>query len=234
MFERWIVALSVALLGCSGGGGGGGVAGSGGTDGGGGGTGGGGASGTIGEYCSSTCARVHECDNSRDTQTCAAQCNNQNAALGPKYRPEYLQFLTSCSLGKDCVTVIAGSAVDDCSKQATAALAPSSAGLAFCDSYEQSTLNCSKQFDKATCLGTVKFFSDATLLAAQACTSKGCSAVDSCVDASFGIPLSISVIPSSCTDTCTYSSDGTCDDGGPGASYSLCALGTDCTDCGPR
>ena len=27
---------------------------------------------------------------------------------------------------------------------------------------------------------------------------------------------------------------GDCDDGGPGAEFSLCALGTDCDDCGPR
>jgi hypothetical protein len=39
-----------------------------------------------------------------------------------------------------------------------------------------------------------------------------------------------------CWDTCytASTSDGSCDDGGPGAEYSMCALGTDCTDCGPR
>eukprot|EP00900_Chrysochromulina_parva_P004319 jgi/Chrpa1/13889/Chrysochromulina_OHIO_Genome00024570-RA len=37
-----------------------------------------------------------------------------------------------------------------------------------------------------------------------------------------------------CTETCHYASDGECDDGGPGAEYSDCSLGTDCTDCGPR
>ncbi|MGD2109828.1 MAG: hypothetical protein PVI86_10585 [Phycisphaerae bacterium] len=37
-----------------------------------------------------------------------------------------------------------------------------------------------------------------------------------------------------CTDTCQFAFDGTCDDGGPGSSYSLCELGTDCSDCGPR
>ena len=38
----------------------------------------------------------------------------------------------------------------------------------------------------------------------------------------------------SCTNTCTYASDGDCDDGGPGSDYSLCTLGTDCDDCGAR
>jgi hypothetical protein len=43
---------------------------------------------------------------------------------------------------------------------------------------------------------------------------------------------------SSCLNTCPYDpfvlSDGECDDGGPGAEYSVCTYGTDCADCGPR
>ena len=37
-----------------------------------------------------------------------------------------------------------------------------------------------------------------------------------------------------CTETCEYSNDGGCDDGGPGANFSLCDFGTDCRDCGFR
>ena len=37
-----------------------------------------------------------------------------------------------------------------------------------------------------------------------------------------------------CTNTCAYPSDGACDDGGPGASYSFCPVGSDCYDCGKR
>jgi hypothetical protein len=37
-----------------------------------------------------------------------------------------------------------------------------------------------------------------------------------------------------CTNTCTSRSDGDCDDGGPGAQFSICDIGTDCVDCGPR
>lgn len=37
-----------------------------------------------------------------------------------------------------------------------------------------------------------------------------------------------------CTNTCSTSSDGECDDGGIGSSYSICELGTDCDDCGYR
>ena len=37
-----------------------------------------------------------------------------------------------------------------------------------------------------------------------------------------------------CVNTCTVSSDGDCDDGGPGARYSVCGACTDCADCGQR
>lgn len=37
-----------------------------------------------------------------------------------------------------------------------------------------------------------------------------------------------------CDETCRYSDDGFCDDGGLDAQSSLCALGTDCLDCGIR
>jgi len=38
-----------------------------------------------------------------------------------------------------------------------------------------------------------------------------------------------------CSDTCYYSSDGDCQDGGPGSEFVWwCTFGTDCSDCGPR
>jgi hypothetical protein len=37
-----------------------------------------------------------------------------------------------------------------------------------------------------------------------------------------------------CDETCRFSDDGFCDDGGLDAQSSLCALGTDCLDCGIR
>jgi len=37
-----------------------------------------------------------------------------------------------------------------------------------------------------------------------------------------------------CEDTCRWSADGVCDDGGPHAEFGVCPYGTDCTDCGPR
>eukprot|EP00966_Prymnesium_polylepis_P217359 5030636-Prymnesium_polylepis.1 len=38
-----------------------------------------------------------------------------------------------------------------------------------------------------------------------------------------------------CASTeCQYQADGYCDDGGPGAQYASCPLGTDCDDCPSR
>lgn len=37
-----------------------------------------------------------------------------------------------------------------------------------------------------------------------------------------------------CTNTCGTANDAECDDGGPDSLFSICALGTDCNDCGQR
>jgi len=37
-----------------------------------------------------------------------------------------------------------------------------------------------------------------------------------------------------CSNTCAHSRDGDCDDGGAGSEWSLCAVGTDCSDCPTR
>ncbi len=37
-----------------------------------------------------------------------------------------------------------------------------------------------------------------------------------------------------CEDSCVYAEDGACDDGGPGSTSAVCAVGTDCADCGYR
>ena len=40
--------------------------------------------------------------------------------------------------------------------------------------------------------------------------------------------------PPACTNACVFSSDGDCDDGGPGAEFASCPIaGSDCMDCGP-
>ncbi|HAW19436.1 MAG TPA: hypothetical protein DCX14_04565 [Flavobacteriales bacterium] len=37
-----------------------------------------------------------------------------------------------------------------------------------------------------------------------------------------------------CENTCIFSTDGSCDDGGPDSKFGYCDFGTDCDDCGER
>lgn len=46
--------------------------------------------------------------------------------------------------------------------------------------------------------------------------------------------LTTSCVKKLCDDTCAWPADGECDDGGEGAKFDNCDLGTDCTDCGER
>ncbi|MEC7518940.1 MAG: hypothetical protein VYE22_03690 [Myxococcota bacterium] len=65
----------------------------------------------------------------------------------------------------------------------------------------------------------------------RACETCGGSFV--CAPAAVSCPL-VLCDESVCQDSCAYAGDGECDDGGPDSDYSLCPLGTDCADCGPR
>lgn len=57
---------------------------------------------------------------------------------------------------------------------------------------------------------------------------------DRCEESENGAPPGQPTGQAGCSDTCQYARDGECDDGGPGAAYAVCALGTDCSDCGAR
>lgn len=47
-------------------------------------------------------------------------------------------------------------------------------------------------------------------------------------------PQELVVVRLVCEETCMFSDDGDCDDGGDGSMYDECALGSDCADCGER
>ena len=47
----------------------------------------------------------------------------------------------------------------------------------------------------------------------------------------WGPIITVELIFAACSDTCVFANDGACDDGRPGAPFSLCDFGTDCNDC---
>ncbi len=55
------------------------------------------------------------------------------------------------------------------------------------------------------------------------------------LDLSLDIPTDLAIEEEYlCTNTCFWADDGDCDDGGVDSDYSICDVGTDCIDCGPR
>ena len=57
---------------------------------------------------------------------------------------------------------------------------------------------------------------------------------DTCGSSSTLPPPPASLNGTTCSDSCTHSSNGECDDGGPGSEFAWCAPGSDCSDCGDR
>jgi hypothetical protein len=89
------------------------------------------------------------------------------------------------------------------------------------------------------CEGTECIGSEATNVrsCSPTCTAHSDCATDCCVEVSEPEGLFCNSIAENCMkciNTCDWAADGFCDDGGPGADYSVCELGTDCADCGPR
>jgi hypothetical protein len=54
------------------------------------------------------------------------------------------------------------------------------------------------------------------------------------VAGTLGFSATVSAQTVICENTCPHANDGECDDGGTNSLYSLCPLGSDCADCGPR
>lgn len=142
---------------------------------------------SVGDFCGAICDKQKTCDNKADTQTCSNKCQNANAVALPKYRAELADSVQACVTGKDCKTVLAGSATSACMEEALAGLSPSQAGKDFCTSGGAKATKCSQELDKAECLGMVKRYSDTTLNLAAACFDKACADVNDCLGAALGL-----------------------------------------------
>lgn len=152
-----------------------------------GGTGGNGAgSGTVADYCSTSCGQAHGCDNSISEQTCTNTCKNNFAALAPKLRKDFLTSASECILSEDCQSVQSGNAHDKCANEAVAVLSPSATGTSFCTEYESAAEKCNSEFDTAACFEYAKTYNDSSLTEAKACFEGDCASIDACVSATLG------------------------------------------------
>jgi hypothetical protein len=103
---------------------------------------------------------------------------------------------------------------------------------------------CDRSWQRYNCIegGSARILCDDGYLVdyeqcAEGCVAQASGQDDVCAgdrgaaaDEGFAPPRAIPV----CADTCASAWDGECDDGGPGALYAVCYLGTDCGDCGDR
>lgn len=137
-------------------------------------------------FCGKYCARVHDCDNASDEQTCTNSCVNSTAAVFPKLRPDVVDSIAACFDDKDCKTVLGGSVIGTCANEAVASIAPSAVATAYCEELDAAGKKCGKSRDKASCLNTAKLYNDNALTGARACTSKACADIDACVTAALG------------------------------------------------
>jgi hypothetical protein len=169
---------------------GGSSTGSGTLDGGAGGAGGEGGSGagvSLTTFCGSLCSQITSCDKTKDVQICTGGCENDNAAGYPKLRANVVDSVLTCFSAADCATVLRGAALSTCVDVATAAIAPSEAGVAFCRAWATTSTNCGRRLDEAQCLALVKQYNDDSIAAAQSCTTKSCSNILACIEAEFNL-----------------------------------------------
>lgn len=165
-------------------------------------------------FCASYCDRILSCDRTTDSQTCTNQCKNQNAAIFPRLRSDVVQLIVDCYGAKDCKTVLGGSVIGTCAKEAIASVAPSTEASTFCEGYSKTKQKCSgSPSSKADCLNVAKLYTDEAIGQAENCTTRSCAELDPCVGAIFGtFSTSTGTETGTTTPTCTgkFADLGTC------------------------
>jgi hypothetical protein len=137
-------------------------------------------------FCEKYCGRVNECDNTKDAQTCANNCQNSLSSTLPKLRGDVTSQIEACMDSKDCKTVLGSNVTGKCVDEAAESIAPSAAAKSFCDDYATAKKKCNVIVDKASCLAATKVYTDATVSSANSCLSKACSDITACVNSAFG------------------------------------------------
>jgi hypothetical protein len=141
------------------------------------------ASAVAGSFCESYCRKINECDSSSDVQTCTETCDDSVTSTLEKLRPEITTEVRTCWDRSDCRQVLAGERLRECVEEAAVSTAPNASAKSFCDAFAAGLDKCDARIDRANCLALTKVYNDATLEQAKKCTSKSCSAIVNCVDA---------------------------------------------------
>jgi hypothetical protein len=185
----WLSAAVVLVVAaaCSGSSGGGAVKGAAGSSGEGGAGGDAAVTASVSNYCSQACAAERDCDKSLDVKSCYSDCKAYLAAPGPNLRPDFLVSITACVQSKDCKSLLAHTALQECRDEAVAQLTPSKEGTSFCSDLADAAQKCNNEFSKAECVNLITTFTDEAIQAAEECLGQSCSKMASCVRATLGI-----------------------------------------------
>lgn len=136
------------------------------------------ASITAEVYCQRGCATLEGCASASATSACTVACQQDLAKLSEP-RGDLLSYIATCVEAAECKDK--ASSPSPCKDEALAVLAPSNAGHDLCTNYEQKSVMCKADFEKAKCFEAAKTYPDDTLSEASACVSKAaCGGVRAC------------------------------------------------------
>src|SRR6185437_3958454 len=130
--------------------------------------------------CSTICSHEASCNSSIDQTTCESGCASQGLVRSA-WRSDFTANLTSCFAGSSCADVT--KSFNDCISQAALAATPDAQDQTFCSSLVSAAQSCGASLSLSDCTNLTAVFSDASLAAAQACTSESCADDPGCVAA---------------------------------------------------
>jgi len=134
-------------------------------------------------FCTSYCEKVSSCDSSNDLQTCSESCEDTIRQTFDKARSDVVDGIRTCWDASDCRMILSGARLGECVDEASVSVAPTASAKAFCGELAGALEKCDSLLDYADCLATVKVYSDETIAKAKKCTTKSCSTIMTCVEA---------------------------------------------------
>jgi len=134
---------------------------------------------TPAQYCASSCAKAHACNDAIDVVECGSSCQGELGAA-PELRADLLGYVSGCVESSAC----SSSTTVKCKNEAQAQLAISSYGKSFCSAFVAAGMQCDAtgaNYPETDCLGAAKSYQDSALKAANDCLGKPCAELSACL-----------------------------------------------------
>lgn len=133
-----------------------------------------------GSACEDSCAKQEQCNSNTDEPGCTEQCKDRGEAVSAGFA----NVISDCVNDASCNELINGT-TRDCIDDGLQSLPPSVKGKAFCTDSAAKAEECNAATDEPAavdrCEAGVGLFSDSLLDDLDACLSKSCDQVETCV-----------------------------------------------------